>query len=118
VKYQASPEWKAKQVEYEASPEVKAKRVEYHTSPLGRNNYLKRTYGITLEDFNEMLEMQAGLCAICCEPMKPGKGTHVEHDHTTKRVRGLTCAYCNLAVGFAEKEGLMRDVSIYLEINA
>jgi hypothetical protein len=56
-------------------------------------------YGISPIEFAALLEQQAGLCAICCEPMVPGKQTHVDHNHSTGEVRGLLCNSCNVGVG-------------------
>lgn len=56
---------------------------------------LKRCYGITPEQFDKMMEVQGGVCAICKKPPREGHRLHVEHCHTTKRVRGLACWVCN-----------------------
>jgi hypothetical protein len=59
---------------------------------------LIRKYGITAEQYAEMLEGQQGLCAICLRP--PGKKRlHVDHCHSSGRVRGLLCDDCNLGIG-------------------
>lgn len=66
-----------------------------------RNKRLKTTYGITVVQWNKMYAMQEGLCPICKRPIfKPGNkfgkmSAHVDHDHKTKRVRGLLCWKCN-----------------------
>lgn len=62
-----------------------------------RDIILKNKYGITLEEFNVMLEAQGGLCKICKEVLtKP----HVDHCHSSKRVRGLLCQGCNFGIGY------------------
>lgn len=64
---------------------------------------LRRLYGLSYEDYLQLLERQAGVCAICKRP--PTKVTrldrrlHVDHDHETGRVRGLLCRACNAALG-------------------
>jgi Recombination endonuclease VII len=66
-------------------------------------------------DFANMLEFQAGLCAICCEPMKPGMGTCVDHDHLTGKVRGLTCRHCNFGLGhFQDDPVKLESAAVYL----
>jgi len=65
-----------------------------------RNNDLKRNYGITLQEHQEMYKNQNGLCAIC---KKEGDGKWkklcVDHDHETGKVRQLLCRRCNMVLG-------------------
>lgn len=76
---------------------------------------LKYRFGITLNDYNEMFTKQGGACAICFEPPK-AKRLHVDHDHTTKKVRGLLCGKCNQALGlFRERESVMLAAIDYLK---
>lgn len=63
-----------------------------------RGYHLKRRYGITQEDFNNLLESQKGLCAIC-EKSGGQKPWHVDHDHSSGKVRGILCHPCNTALG-------------------
>lgn len=69
----------------------------------GRNpkdNYLFRTYGITTVEYDEMLEAQNGVCAICGqEEQVKTRGLSVDHCHETGEVRGLLCSFCNMALG-------------------
>jgi hypothetical protein len=63
-----------------------------------RRWYLREKYGLTLEQYDEMLERQGGGCAICGKP--PGDiALHVDHCHETGRVRGLLCFACNAGLG-------------------
>ena len=73
---------------------------------------LKQKYGITLDDFNFLLAKQNGFCAIC----KINKATHVDHCHTTKKVRGILCNNCNTGIGML-KENLkfLSNAITYLE---
>ena len=62
---------------------------------------IKRLYGITPKDYDDMLRAQGGVCAIC-KSDKPGGGKGrfmIDHCHTTKVVRGLLCQPCNRAIG-------------------
>jgi len=62
--------------------------------------FYKRKYGITLEDYDAMLEKQGGCCAICkSETSKRNDYFMVDHDHETGAVRGLLCSPCNSAIG-------------------
>lgn len=64
---------------------------------------LKRKYGITREQYDEMFARQGGLCAICgTDNGASAKGTKtlaVDHCHETGEVRGLLCNGCNRAIG-------------------
>lgn len=55
--------------------------------------YLKREYNLTKEQYDELLQLQGGVCAICSGP-----ATDVDHDHDTNEVRGLLCHSCNRAL--------------------
>jgi Recombination endonuclease VII len=66
---------------------------------VARRSHLKRTFGITPEDYDRRLAQQGGGCAVCGRAPKPGKSLHVDHDHETGYVRGLLCFKCNAALG-------------------
>jgi hypothetical protein len=61
-----------------------------------RNAHLIRNYGITLADYQKMLDYQGGVCYVCEKEPKAGKNHTVDHDHTTRLIRGVLCAWCNL----------------------
>lgn len=66
-----------------------------------RKHNLKRLYGLTPEQYYQMLEAQGGVCAICRTiPSEKRKTLSVDHDHVTGAVRKLLCARCNSAIGF------------------
>jgi hypothetical protein len=75
---------------------------------------LKAVYGITLEQYNEMIARQGNRCAICDRP--PGKNPlSVDHDHATKRVRGGLCARCNRGIGlFWDNPEILAKAAAYL----
>jgi hypothetical protein len=57
-----------------------------------------RSYGITVEEYDEMLESQGGGCYICgIGPV--GRALDIDHDHRTGKVRGLLCSNHNRALG-------------------
>lgn len=61
-----------------------------------KNQWLKRAYGITYDDFLLILDYQQYKCAICEQALKDGdRFLHVDHNHTTGKVRGLLCSQCN-----------------------
>jgi hypothetical protein len=90
----------------------------YARNPLKtRNNQLKQKYGITLAEYNQMLFDQNGCCAICGEHHTiKNKTLHVDHCHTTGKVRGLLCQHCNTAIGkFKDDIKLLKNAIKYLK---
>lgn len=78
------------------------------------DSMLRRKYGITLEQYNELLARQGGVCAICGG--EDQKRLAVDHDHKTGKVRGLLCARCNPAIGFLlDKVETAHKLILYLE---
>lgn len=62
---------------------------------------VKCRYGITAKQYSLMLSEQDNLCAICVLPFSRFKhGAHVDHCHTTGKVRGLLCHGCNVGLGY------------------
>lgn len=81
-----------------------------------RNSQLLRDFGITIEDFQMMLMLQAGVCAICQKPERAGRNLSVDHNHDTGKVRGLLCDACNTSLGkFGDSTETLRRAIAYLE---
>jgi hypothetical protein len=80
---------------------------------------LKKNYGISLDQYDEMLSAQGGVCAICGDPPCGNYSQlylQVDHCHTTGRVRGLLCGPCNLGLGsLKDSPKLLRLAAEYLE---
>ncbi len=71
-----------------------------------KSTELQREFGITLEEYNRLLEQQNGKCA-CCGRSTPGNRRErfaVDHCHTTGRVRGLLCFHCNTGIGHLNED--------------
>lgn len=84
------------------------------TKNLARVNRL-RTYGITLEVYEEMLAAQNNCCAICGNTPN-GRTLSVDHDHETKKPRGLLCLTCNTAIGYLQDSpDILRQAALYLD---
>lgn len=66
-----------------------------------RRYYLLNKYGITLEEADTLLARQGGACAICGRAENDSRGfrLHIDHCHTTGRVRGILCGSCNRGIG-------------------
>jgi hypothetical protein len=94
-------------------------RAEYRARPerkkADRAGHLKRKFGLTPEQYDEMLAAQDGRCMICRRPPAEGKTLDIDHDHETGRVRGLLCRNCNHGVGkFFEDVWLLMAAAGYL----
>jgi len=100
----------------------KDKRKQFYNSPEGRRSsrrsWLKKTYGLSLEDYDKMLKEQNNLCAICEEKDTKDKWgcLAVDHDHKTGKIRDLLCYKCNAGIGLLNdnKELLIKAIK-YLE---
>ena len=69
----------------------------YNENPdKAKSKLLKFRYGITLNDYNRMLENREAKCWICERPVYEIKRPlQVDHSHITGIVRGLLCNRCN-----------------------
>ncbi len=77
-----------------------------------RAGHLRRSYGMGIEEYNQMFESQRGLCAIC---HKSGQ-LHVDHDHNTGAVRALLCRQCNTGIGhLSDSPERLRAAADYLD---
>lgn len=92
----------------------------YHKNKDKHKGYcLKGKFGISLDDYNRMFAAQHGKCAIC--KSTDAKGHHksfrlaVDHDHETKKVRGLLCSACNRLLGRIENEKGQAAIKYLLE---
>lgn len=67
------------------------------------DRYLQRTYGITIEEYEQILELQGGVCYICRRATGRTRRLSVDHDHKIgsgrQAVRGLLCRPCNNFLG-------------------
>jgi hypothetical protein len=72
---------------------------------------LQSRYGISLAQYEAMRSSQKELCAVC---QKPGV-LHVDHHHSTDKVRGLLCHNCNVGLGyFKESPEALERAAAYL----
>jgi hypothetical protein len=74
---------------------------------------LMERYGITPEQFDEAMAEQEGRCKICGQEFI--EVPHADHDHVTKRFRGLLCRGCNHGLGnFEDEVDRLLSAAIYL----
>lgn len=89
-----------------------------------KNNYekirhygLKNNYSSSLQEYELIWKSQGYLCAICKRPKLPEEKTFcLDHNHVTKKNRGILCHKCNMGIGYFKEsvESLQHAVE-YLE---
>jgi hypothetical protein len=81
-----------------------------------RNSRLKKNFGLTIDQYEEMLLSQGGVCKICHRPDPYGKRLAVDHCHKTGKNRGLLCIVCNQVLGkFEDDQKRFMAAAKYLE---
>lgn len=101
---------------------ARSKKCEQYRSPNWsgfekQDAIMRRQYGISMEEFDALLEFQGGGCAICSKPIeKLRRRMNIDHDHKTGKVRGILCSGCNTGLGHLgdNVEGLKKAL-YYLE---
>ena len=74
-----------------------------------------RHYGITKEEYEQLLKEQQSRCAICECELDLWKNTHIDHDHADGRVRGVLCGTCNRGLGqFRDSQDLLQRAIDYV----
>ena len=77
---------------------------------------LEKQYGMEPGAYNKLWSFQNGLCAICDDVLvRP----HLDHNHTTGKVRGILCQRCNLGIGLLKESiTVLRQAEQYLTQHA
>lgn len=87
-------------------------------------NQIRAKYGISKDDYLNMVEAQNNKCAICFNEetvenhWKPGETRRlsIDHDHKTGLIRGLLCFRCNATLGKVEDNvEYLKSMVNYLE---
>lgn len=86
--------------ERENPEKVKASNKRWRENNRGKTKIaaLKAVYGLSEDEFRELLDSTIGACPICEEEF----GSHtacIDHDHETGEIRGIICRKCNLMLG-------------------
>jgi gluconate kinase len=84
----------------------KNKQYRFDHVEVTKNYKMSRRYGLSHEQFINMVNKQNNLCAICNQPektfdqrIKMLRRLAIDHNHTTGKVRGLLCLECNSGIG-------------------
>ena len=118
IRHKDGKRFRCKVCEAVDQKEAKQKRlaVDYEgTRSKERAHNLKRVFGMSLEEYDEKLKAQDGVCAICGGLCKSGKRLAVDHNHTTGKIRDLLCGNCNGGLGkFLDNPELLLKAADYL----
>lgn len=86
-----------------------------------RDQFLQKTYDMTLDEYKILLVIQQNCCAICGKKetaVDKRWGTKrvmaVDHDHKTGKIRGLLCGACNARLGTLENVNWVAKALRYL----
>jgi len=107
-----------------------SKKINYYKCRSCKNKYLRDwrdnnpgaykewKYGITQDEYIKLSDKQNNSCAIC-KTIQPGgrhNTWHIDHEHSTGKVRGLLCWLCNSGLGkFKDNSELLKSAINYLE---
>ena len=81
-------------------------RQKWHTTPGVKHRRRAKRYGLTPEALTAKLKRAGGRCELCG---RETNNLHVDHDHTSGRVRGILCTQCNTCLGiFGDCPALIR----------
>jgi hypothetical protein len=89
-----------------------------------RRSTLKMFYKLSLEEYDQLLAKQKGVCAVCGRPEANGKLLSVDHDHDCcsgnhscgKCIRGLLCNKCNRGIGYFNDDlTLLKKAMVYVQ---
>lgn len=99
------------EVYYNTEAGKAVKKYDYIRNKLRqKNNKLKKDFGITYDEYTQILKEQEDKCAICGRTEEENKKMlAVDHCHKTKKNRALLCSSCNICIGFIEKNNLDID---------
>lgn len=83
--------------------------------------YLRKKYGLEVDEYEALLDSQDRKCAICGK-QDGGKGARqsrdrlcVDHDHDTGAIRAMLCNNCNAGIGYlADDPTRLLDAMLYL----
>lgn len=105
---------------YKCKKCVNEKAKEFRLTEQGKrhtkNRAFKYKYGITIDEYEKLLLKQNNECAICFRQFNERIRPDVDHHHGSKKVRGILCHTCNLALGYLkEDEDIIWNILEYLK---
>jgi hypothetical protein len=91
------------------------KQTNKKNKPYARDWELKKKYGISLAEYEAASVIRNNNCDICSKKVK---SLHVDHNHTTGKVRGYLCGSCNRGLGLLQESSMVLEKALmYLKAN-
>lgn len=91
-------------------PELRAKRLDG-----GRRSFVRRTYGEAGIVAYDRIR-RGDPCDVCGRRLEGKRVMAIDHCHDSKRVRGILCKWCNLALGYTDDDpARLRALADYLD---
>ena len=110
---------KQKKIDYQKEYYIRNKEAVLKRS---REHHLKKSYGLSSDEYLGLVLKQNNCCSICGKPehrlLKTGdvKPLSVDHNHSTGEVRELLCNDCNALLGFAKEDTeILQNAILYLQ---
>ena len=81
--------------------------------------HLKCEYGISLLEYENILDAQNTRCKICNVIFNSYPETTtkpcIDHNHKTKKIRGIICTLCNTGIGmFRDSADNLEKAAVYI----
>lgn len=112
----AAASWRNKNPEKQKEKTEK-KRISSLTEPyrVKQDRRLRHQYGISVDQWDNLLKKQSGCCAICGKHQSDlSRVLQVDHSHRTGEIRGLLCTKCNTKLAVVEEREFTIKAEIYL----
>ena len=111
--------WKEKNPDKDKAAYIKRlknPRLQKRKKVLRRLWHLKTTYNLSKEAWDLKFTEQNKCCAICKTKKPNGKGWHIDHNHISKKIRGILCHSCNSVLGFSKDNiSILKTAILYLK---
>jgi len=79
---------------------------------LNSANTRKWRYGLSKDDYSNLLTSQNNKCCICLGDLSTAC---IDHDHVTGKIRGILCHHCNTGLGlFKDNPQILESAIVYL----
>lgn len=95
----------------------KITKSDYNSSKKRRLKLVERNFGLNVQQYNQLYEINLFKCAICnIKEEDLDQRLSIDHNHITGKIRGLLCSKCNSALGlFKDNNDILENAIKYLE---